>query len=156
MNKWNRVPSICLRSRAGWRIRLRAPWLNPREVPQPAWVSEGRQKGRCMWKVSLEPSLNGPLKAPASIPHLPHLAPFTQHMSTLPTALPAHTAHGQSLLFPFLRKYLQDAQKMLVLPVSVCHLKGFAPANMDACMHMYLKFVFYFADACQTQSLSKC
>lgn len=161
MIKWNRVPSICLRSPTGWRARLRVPWLNPR-WSSSAWAGFRGEDGWCIWEVSSDTSLNGPLKASAGrrealIPHLPHLAPFTEHTCTLPTAFPTHIADGQYSFFPFLHKYFQDVQKkMSALTVSVCHLKEFAPANMDACVHIYLKFVFYFADACQTQSPSKC
>lgn len=48
MNKWNRVPSICLRSLTGWRARL--GWIHG-EVPQPGLDSEVRQKG---WMVHLK------------------------------------------------------------------------------------------------------
>lgn len=124
MNKWNRVPSICLRSPTGWRARLRVPWLNP-QWSSSAWAGFRGEDGWCIWAVSSDTSLNGPLKASAGrrealIPHLPHLAPFTEHTCTLPTAFPTHVADEQSPLFPFLHKYFQDVQKKDVGTYSEC------------------------------------
>lgn len=82
MNKWNRVPSIYLRSLTGWWARL--GWILG-EVPQPGLVSEVKQKG---WMVYLkgvirhvtEWASQGFRKKEGSLDFsFPHLAPFTEH-----------------------------------------------------------------------------
>lgn len=152
MNKWNRVPSICLRSLPGCWARL--GWILG-EVPQPGLVSEVRQKG---WMVHLkgvirhltEWASRGFARKKGSLDSsLPHLAPFTEHTCTLPQHSPLTLHMGNLCPFHFYTNISKMCKKRW-------HLKDFAPANMDARMHTYLKFIFYFAEACHTHSLSKC
>lgn len=160
MNKWSRVPSICLRSLTGWRARLWALGWIQGEVPQPGLAPEVRQKG---WMVHLK----GVIGHVTCLSRLQQVEGKPWFFTSLwlpslstrvlcPQHSPLTLQMGNLCSFHFYTNISKMCKKMLALTVSVCHLKEFAPANMDACMHMYLKFIFYFADECQTQSLSKC
>lgn len=151
MNKWNRVPSICLRSLTGCWARL--GWSTVRFLSL-GWIQRwGRRDGWCIWKVSLDMALNGGLKASAGrrealIPHLPH-PPSLSPRARCPQHSPFPLHMGNLCPFHFYTNVSKMCKKCW-------RLEEFAPTNVDACMHVYLKFIFYFAEVCQTQSLSKC